>query len=149
MSTSQRTGFLGRVAAAVRAGNRYREASQRELSPTVGYLGAGDDLVIEEQLEVPEFLFRRGVVARTVIDEFATLDPPMRESRLRILFRHRLRPGGDLSGALGFRERHQLAVVIGCTSPPAGEIPAVEQRGESGRRSGGGKSCGHGEQDKR
>jgi L-lactate utilization protein LutC len=45
MSTSQRTGFLGRLAAAVRAGHKYREASQRELPPTVGYLGAGDDLI--------------------------------------------------------------------------------------------------------
>lgn len=43
MSTSQRTSFLARVSAAVRAGNKYREASPRDLPPTVGYLGAGDD----------------------------------------------------------------------------------------------------------
>ncbi len=43
MSSTERSLFLSRVAAAVRAGNKYREASPRELPPTVGYLGAGDD----------------------------------------------------------------------------------------------------------
>lgn len=43
MSTTERTTFLARVAAAVRSGNKYRESSPRELAPTVGYLGAGND----------------------------------------------------------------------------------------------------------
>ena len=43
MNDTARTTFLSRVGAAVRAGNKHREAARRELPPTVGYVGAGDD----------------------------------------------------------------------------------------------------------
>jgi L-lactate utilization protein LutC len=42
-TAKQRSDFLACVSAAVRAGNKFREESRRELPPTVGYLGAGDD----------------------------------------------------------------------------------------------------------
>jgi L-lactate utilization protein LutC len=80
MSTSQRTSFLARVATAVRAGNKYREPAQRELPPTVGYLGAGDDLVgrLAEELEkvgarairVPSCELAAAAV-RTIVARFA------------------------------------------------------------------------------
>ena len=43
MSTTQRTAFLARVTAAVRTGNKYREAAPLGFPANVGYLGAGDD----------------------------------------------------------------------------------------------------------
>jgi len=64
MTTNTRDPFLAQVAAAVRAGNKFRETEQRSLPASVGYQGAGDDPVARFEQE----LIKVGAQCISVLD---------------------------------------------------------------------------------
>lgn len=58
MTTTSRTAFLARVAAAVRSGNKHRESMPEDMAPSAGYVGAGGEPVqrlIDELTKVGAF----------------------------------------------------------------------------------------------
>ena len=96
---SNASGFLARVAAAVRAGNRYRETTRATIEPGVGYLGAGPDPVSRFMDEL------RGVGASAdSIGSLGQLETAVRELVARFSVRYALLNSSPLLDRLNLRD---------------------------------------------
>ena len=93
-------------------------------------IGEGNGLVIDEQFEIAVELVGGEVETFAVVDEFVVFGMPMLADIVEagVVF------GFEIFGGEGF----VFARVFGIGAPPAGEVVAVEQGGESGGHFGGG-----------
>ena len=89
-------------------------------------VGLGDRLVFEVQLEIAVVLFGGEEEPMAIVDQFVVLDAPV-----GVDIAHRRGP--ELRQLLGAGLEERPRILAGMTEP-AGQVAAVEESGEAGRR---------------